>query len=399
MNSIDTAKIVGSTAFQVPRDRIFSSIIEQLYRSAASGIAANALLGIILVWSMWSNIPQFIAVVWLAINLFVNISRFLITKYALQLDLIDEQSWKRWATTHIVATGIISSLWGIAAFLFYIQGRIEFQVFFALIVVGMSAAALPMIAIYLPSYIAYFLPSIVPLMGVFIAEGDRIHVHMAILVGIYILTMLTTARLYYTRIIESTGDRLQLDLLAHVDVLTGLANRRAYENILDKEWQRMKRTGEPLTLLVIDVDFFKEYNDAFGHHAGDDCLIQIARAIKDVFHRSSDFVARLGGEEFVAIVPVTESGAAAELADHARQAVSGLELAHPNPEKEFVTISIGLSTIVPNDNLNVSALYVSADNALYTAKDEGRNRVCVRNLNSNDNLTPHPEVGQLRLFG
>ncbi len=396
MDSIGTSKIVGSAASLVPRDRIFSSIIHQLYRSAATGIIANALLGIVLVWSLWSNIPQFIALIWLGTNLVMNFLRLLITIYALKLDLINEQSWKRWALTHMAMTGITSSLWGLAAFLFYVEGRIEFQVFFAMIVVGMASAALPMIAIYLPSYIAYFLPSIVPLMGVFIAEGDKLHVRMAILVGIYIFTMLTTARLYYARIIESTSARLQLDLLAHVDVLTGLANRRAYENLLDKEWRRMKRSRQPLSLLVIDVDFFKEYNDAFGHKAGDDCLIQIANAIEDVFRRSGDYVARLGGEEFVAIVPVTESSAVAELAEHARQAVSSLGISHPNPEKEFVTISIGLSTTIPDDNLSVSELYVSADNALYTAKDEGRNRVCVRRLKSNDNVTPHPKARLLR---
>jgi len=380
MNSKDTSKIVETTADQVPKDRIFSSIIQQLYRSAATGIIANAILGIILVWSLWSNIPQFIALIWLCTNLVLNFLRLLITIYVLKLGLINEQSWKRWATIHMLAIGTTSSLWGIAAFLFYVEGRIEFQVFFALIVVGMASAALPMVAIYLPSYIAYFLPSIIPLMGVFIAEGDKLHVRMAVLVAIYILTMLTTARLYYARIIESTSARLQLDLLAHVDALTGLANRRAYDKLLGKEWRRMMRTMQPLSLLVIDVDFFKEYNDAFGHQAGDDCLIQIARTLEDVFRRSGDFVARLGGEEFVALVPVTENGGAADLAEQARQAVFSQGISHPNPDKDYVTVSIGLSTTTPNENLSVSALYESADKALYAAKDEGRNRVSIKTL-------------------
>jgi len=396
MNSMDTSKIVETTANQVPTGRIFTSIIQQLYRSAATGIIANGILGIILVWSLWSNLPQFIALIWLGTNLVLNFLRLLITIYVLKLDLINEQSWKRWATTHMVLVGITSSLWGSAAFLFYIEGRIEFQVFFALIVVGMASASLPMIAIYLPSYIAYFLPSIIPLMGVFIAEGDKLHVRMAILVGIYIITMLTTARLYYARIIESTNARMQLDLLAHVDALTGLPNRRAYDKLLEKEWRRMKRTRQPLSLLVIDVDFFKIYNDTFGHQAGDDCLVQIARTIEDVFRRSGDFVARLGGEEFVALVPVTESVAAAELAEHARQAVFSLGIPHPNPENESVSISIGLSTTIPNDTLSASALFDSADKALYAAKEAGRNRVCVSTLELNDRVTPHPKARQLR---
>lgn len=140
--------------------------------------------------------------IWLGANLIMNCIRILITIYVLKRDVVNERSWRRWAITHLVVTGITSSLWGLAALLFYVEGRIEFQVFFAMIVVGMASAALPMIAIYFPSYVAYFLPSIVPLMGVFIAEGDKLHIRMAILVGIYIFTMLTTARLYYSRIIE-----------------------------------------------------------------------------------------------------------------------------------------------------------------------------------------------------
>jgi len=363
---------------------------------AATGMIANGILGIILVWSLWSNIPQFTASIWLGTNLVINILRLAITFYALKLDLINEQNWKRWAMTHMVATGIISSLWGSAAFLFYVEGRIEFQVFFALIVVGMASAALPMIAIYFPSYVAYFLPSIVPLMVVFIAEGDKLHVRMAILVGIYIFTMLTTARLYYARITASTIARIQLDQLAHVDALTGLPNRRAYDKLLDKEWRRMKRTRQPLSLLIIDVDFFKEYNDTFGHQAGDDCLMQIARTIEDVFRRSGDFVARLCGEEFVALVPVTESDAAAELAEQVRQAVFSLGMTHPNPEKTYVTISIGLSTTIPDESLNASTLFKSADKALYTAKDQGRNRVCKTILKSNISVTPQPKPRLLR---
>ncbi len=390
MNSMDTSETIRTTTNKVPKEQIYSSIIQQLYRSAATGIIANAILGMFLVWSLWSNIPQFIALIWMITNVVINFVRLLITYYALKLDLINEQSWKRWAITHLVATGISSSLWGIAAFLFYIVGQIEFQVFYALIVVGMASAALPMIAIYFPSYVAYFLPSIVPLMGIFIAEGDKLHIRMAVLVGFYIITMLITARLYYARILESTSSRIQLDLLAHVDALTGLPNRRAYDKQLDKEWRRIKRSRQPLSLLVIDVDFFKEYNDTFGHQAGDDCLIQIARSIEDVFRRSGDFVARLGGEEFVALVPGTESDAAAELAEQARQAVFNLGMPHPNPDREYVTISIGLSTTIPDEFLNASELFESADQALYTAKDEGRNRVCKSILKSSDFLTQQP---------
>ena len=387
MNSMDTSKTIRTTDNKVPKELIYSSIIQQLYRSAATGIIANAILGVILVWSLWSNIPQFIALIWVVTNVVINLVRLLITYYALKLDLINEQSWKRWAITHMVATGMSSSLWGVAAFLFYIVGHIEFQVFYALIVVGMASAALPMIAIYFPSYVAYFLPSIVPLMGIFIAEGDKLHIRMAVLVGFYIITMLITARLYYARILESTSTRIQLDLLAHVDALTGLPNRRSYDKLLDKEWRRTKRSRQPLSLLVIDVDFFKEYNDTLGHQAGDDCLIQIARTIENVFRRSGDFVARLGGEEFIALVPVTESDAAAELAEQARQAVFNLGMPHPNPVREYVTISIGLSTTIPDEFLNASELFESADKALYAAKDEGRNRVCKSILKSKEFLT------------
>lgn len=380
MNNRDTSKIIDSNATQVPKARIFSDVIQQLYQSATTGIVANALLGIILVWTLWGSVPQYVTLNWLGTNLAINFIRLLITIYVLKQDPINEQNYHRWATAHVVATGLIASVWGSAALFFYVEERIEFQVFFALIATGMTSAALPMVGIYWPSYLAYLLPVMLPLIAVFLTEEDELHVNMAILVSLYIVTMLVTARRYYARILESTNLRMQFDLLAHMDALTGLANRRAFDEQLNIEWQRMMRTNQPLSLLIIDVDFFKEYNDGYGHQAGDDCLKLIAKTIEEEFRRSGDFVARWGGEEFVALVPSIKSSAAAKLTEQARQAVFDLKIPHPNTDRVQVTISIGLSTIVPKKDIDVSMLYELADNALYTAKEEGRNRVCIKNL-------------------
>lgn len=167
-----------------------------------------------------------------------------------------------------------------------------------------------------------------------------------------------------------------LQLLSLKDPLTGLWNRRHYDNIIQIEWNRALRHKRPISLMLLDIDYFKAYNDCYGHKAGDECLIQVAQTIKDYSRRASDLAARYGGEEFVVIMQELDKDEATEIALLLRKAIEELSIAHKcSTVSPWVTVSIGVTSIVPNNNSSPHELFLTVDKALYQAKAAGRNQV------------------------
>jgi len=169
---------------------------------------------------------------------------------------------------------------------------------------------------------------------------------------------------------------MELQRLASIDGLTQIANRRRFDEVLKLEWRRLQREKLPLSLIMIDIDYFKIYNDTYGHQQGDNCLQSVARSISQQSKRPADLVARYGGEEFVVILPNTDIEGATHLAEQIRKQVQLLNMPHKNsPVMPIVTISLGVSTIVPVPDYSPEQLLAGADQGLYQAKETGRNRV------------------------
>ena len=181
--------------------------------------------------------------------------------------------------------------------------------------------------------------------------------------------------------LEEANDRLReanhrLERLSQLDGLTGIANRRAFDDALASEWRRGTRAERPLSLLMIDIDHFKAFNDAYGHQKGDETLRAVARALKESLHRAGDLAARYGGEEFVVLLPGLSTEEAAAFAETLRARVESLGIPHEHSSAApVVTVSLGLSTLVPTKETAPAALLEQADRALYAAKRAGRNRV------------------------
>jgi diguanylate cyclase (GGDEF)-like protein len=167
-----------------------------------------------------------------------------------------------------------------------------------------------------------------------------------------------------------------VETLAVTDALTGLANRRRFDQCLATEWRRAMRDRKPLSLLLIDADFFKSYNDSYGHLRGDSCLKQIAEAALDVVARPGDLVARFGGEEFAAILPNTGKSGALQLACDICAVMRNRQLPHSFNPVGVVTVSVGCATLIPKLGKHAAHLIDCADKALYQAKRTGRNRAC-----------------------
>ena len=180
---------------------------------------------------------------------------------------------------------------------------------------------------------------------------------------------------------ELTHANAQLEQLARVDALTSLPNRRCFDEVVEVEFADACRSGQPLALVMLDVDYFKRYNDLYGHPEGDRCLQQVAQAIESAARRPRDFVARYGGEEMVMVLPDTDAAGAVVVAEAARQAVVNLFVPHLTHPMGHVTVSAGAAVHVRDKKVQTPQdLLQQADLALYRAKELGRNQVVIQDV-------------------
>jgi diguanylate cyclase (GGDEF)-like protein len=203
----------------------------------------------------------------------------------------------------------------------------------------------------------------------------------AFALNIFLLALVIRLVLYYGKVkgfintyrISALNEKLEA--LSITDELTKLNNRRSFLNYMDMVWKQSRRLQLPVNVLMIDVDYFKKYNDSLGHLEGDKALVAIAQCMKNQVKRETDFVARFGGEEFVCLVPFLEKDKALDFAKDLVQKIEAMEIPHPMSEhSKYVTVSIGMASTIPDDCNSQTQLLDEADKALYMAKESGRNR-------------------------
>lgn len=206
------------------------------------------------------------------------------------------------------------------------------------------------------------------LVGLLLVLGRRLVRHISLRIDAEQALLLSQSRLLELN--------QSLEVLASEDKLTGLANRRSFDGFLELEFKRAGNTGSPLSLILIDVDFFKRYNDYYGHLAGDKCLKNISQLILDCVRRPGDRVARYGGEEIAVVLPNTDADGARAVAETVRQAIVDARLAHEDSPLSIITVSLGIATCAQmHESFSPSQLIDQADQALYSAKAQGRNRI------------------------
>lgn len=310
------------------------------------------------------------------------------------------------AVKYALTTGLSGFAWGIGGLFVLDASPLAMVVTITAIQAMIMGGALTLGA-YLPSFYAFSLPAILPLVVALGLKGGGTNIVLALYSAIFLVLMLDIAKrlnhslrevwkLTFEKehlLSELTKANDHQKALANTDGLTGIANRRRFDDVLAQELARISRTHSPLSLLILDVDHFKIYNDTYGHVAGDECLKRVAKILEKQFCRASDMASRYGGEEFAVIMPDTDESGAIRQAEVIRSEVEKLNIHHAHsPTADHITVSMGIVTLYASDVREAKDLIAMADRCLYQAKADGRNREVSTSLKHDAERQRTPEV-------
>ena len=360
--------------------------IVQSFRQLPISLIANLANGFILAAVLWGAVPTPVLLSWSGLLVAVTGARFLSLRAfgnASPRSDPDLAVWTKYFVAGACAAGVV---WGLSGILLFHPSSFPHQVVLAFVLGGMVAGAVSLLSSVNHAYGCFAIPVVVPIAIQMMWVGDRIHLVMGLMMVIFGLTMLATSaqvhRLFryaekLRRELFSSSEVAQaLEYLVRLDSLTGIPNRRLFEEELGKEWARAKRDNAPLALITADIDHFKEYNDHYGHPAGDLCLVDVAQTLYHALSRPGDVAARIGGEEFAILLPQTDLNGAIAVGEQIRERILALSLPHEaSPVTSQVTLSFGVSSSELASVASPAELIRTSDIALYEAKRCGRNQI------------------------
>lgn len=367
------------------RAALFRHLIEQSSVSL-SGSAIGALLVAAAQYFQFDNRVE--ATAWLTLILLTFMFRaWLVRVYRERIEAIatDDQALTRLA----LSTSLSGIAWGVGGVIFLSDDPLAMVITITAVHAMVMGSGMTLGAC-LPAFLAYALPAVLPMAVALLLRGGTGHVVLALYSVIFLGIMISIARRFNASLFktwELTFEREDLlqalthahaheSALARTDALTGIANRREFDDTLNNELARLQRAGAPLSLILMDVDHFKAYNDNYGHVEGDLCLKKIATAFQLHLHRAPDLAARFGGEEFAGILPETGHLGSLALAERIRCDIEQLAIPHRgSPTTGCITVSLGVYTIHCDGKVKADTLIELADRHLYRAKSAGRNQV------------------------
>jgi diguanylate cyclase (GGDEF)-like protein len=383
----------------MPRESLYAAQLELLMRNLSVGLvvaqAAGVLVAVLLLWN-YSNPGYLLG--WVASLFVVLLLRSWHMRRALRLGLY-EKTPRRLCLQLIAGVCVTGLSWVLAYVYITTIAPYEVQHLFLLIIVLIAALAMGASVVVREFYIAYILTSLFPAAcwNLFLAgqgEHNTVLGVMLLSAGGVLIFVCGNINESYRRMLqlnwqkeamaadlqirnkELDAARARLSELASTDSLTGLPNRRRLNEQLELELRRSGRGGRTLSVIMIDVDFFKSYNDNYGHPAGDRVLELVANVLQSTVNRAADFVCRYGGEEFMVLLPATHALAARAVAVRIQHALSREALPHEfSPVAPVLTVSQGLAVAKPGERLSPQELITRADRALYVAKKSGRDTI------------------------
>jgi diguanylate cyclase (GGDEF)-like protein len=298
-------------------------------------------------------------------------------------------SGKSWSDIFLLLALVSGITWGLSAFMIFPEGDHGLVSLFVLVIASLSAATTISHSSLKFGALVWAGPAMLLYAIRCFLDGGLKEQTIGVLIIVYLFTIIHHSFKHHGSITESISLKFEnLELLEEVqkgnailrhmsarDGLTGLANRQHFDESMDREWRRAAREKQPISLVMVDIDQFKPYNDNYGHQEGDECLKKVALVIAGSAKRPADLAARYGGDEFMVMLPGTEIRGAIDIAEKLRIAVEILGIPHTYIAASVVTVSIGVASLVPEQGVDPYHLIKMADRALYAAKSGGRDRV------------------------
>lgn len=392
--------------------------IDVLFRQAPTALAGSFLVVLIFYYILLQEIVTDALIAWFVIYTVLTLCRFIGVLTYLRKKTIFASS-RAALNLYALGTVLAGFMWGVLS-VYLLQLLNNELIYFMLIcIVGLTAASVATYSTSRVCFLLFMIPALAPLNIAMFMHDDNIFKAIGILIVMYIFSLilssqrvnsLMTKALKFEIMHQRLADEKQqvsmlndglkgeiakreltekklidekdkaqalseeLMKLTSLDGLTKINNRRGFDNYLASEWNRALREQTSLALILCDIDYFKSFNDAYGHQAGDDCLISVAIVLESFARRAGDFAARYGGEEFAIILPNTEIEEAEKIAEQIRLAILDLKIPHSGSRvNKYISMSFGISAMTPGPDQQPSMLISEADRALYQSKLEGRN--------------------------
>lgn len=369
-----------------PDPEILRPPIERSFRQLPISLMVNLANGLVLAVALWDAASAPVLLTWSLSLIAVTGTRYLTLRTfrkVAPVPELDHVAWTHYFVAGACAAGVV---WGASGVLLFHPSSLPHQVVLAFVLGGMVAGAVPLLSSVGHAYWCFAIPAVLPISIRMLSVGDPIHLIMGLMIAIFGIAMLASSAQVHRLFRDSERLRRELlssielgralENLARLDSLTGIPNRRLFEEELNKEWGRAEREKETLSVIIADIDHFKEYNDLYGHPAGDRCLVKVAQTMRRELYRPGDLVARIGGEEFAFLLPRTQLSGAISVAEQIRASIIALNLPHEaTAVARQVTLSFGVSS---SDDVSVTSpadLIRASDVALYEAKRRGRNQI------------------------
>jgi diguanylate cyclase (GGDEF)-like protein len=357
---------------------LFEERICYVLNDPISSLMTNMALGLALFFLLRSSFDKYPLLAWVLSLLAVSLGRVSIGWLYSRYRYHEKLPPRFWYRLYFAGTMLSALVWCSVSIFFFPSDNMHSQFYMVAVLAGLIHGAGHSQAPFRLVHGIYSVTLMMPLILRFFLMGSFIYGTFAFALLFLIAGIAVSNRKMRRLLMESLSMKYEMSQMAHIDSLTGVANRRHFDIFIYQEWRKAQREGWPLAMLMVDVDFFKLYNDVYGHQYGDQCLRSIADAISKVIRRPSDLVSRYGGEEFGVILPNTPLHGAMNVAEQMRQAVGTLFIEHKkSPVAHYVTVSIGVAVMTPVKESHPDELVAASDEALYMAKKSGRNRVCV----------------------
>lgn len=364
--------------------------LKHLSEQVPPALLSSIAVGCLVVYVLMDWVDMGLLLAWLAVLILSVVIRILVIMPVVHEKSLDKTfPWKQHLVL-LVATLVSGLIWGVGGLLFFDPTNVTSFALIVIVLSGVTAGAIAPYSSYTPAYFCFAAPTMLPLSFRCLWEGDPFISMVGTMMLIFFLVTLISSRNYERTFIKSiklqfeNNDLLQelavanqkLHEYSYTDPLTGIANRRAFDERLQAEWELISEKGGMLSLILLDVDHFKDYNDQFGHDMGDEVLTAIAENLQQQCNSLPCEAFRVGGEEFAVLMPDMNSDQVIALAEKVRMAAESLHRSGSGAKfQSEITVSIGVTTFTSPVDQHISAIYRKADQALYRAKKEGRNRV------------------------